>query len=66
MILIPLPKNTPGYAKGGLQWGPHARAHHEDLSPGALTDERLEATRKHGVHIARATQQLAGKNPFAG
>lgn len=65
MVLVPLPKNSPGYAKGGLQWGPHARAHHEDISPGALTDERLEAARTHGIQIARITKRLAGGNPFS-
>jgi NAD(P)H dehydrogenase (quinone) len=66
MILVPLPKSTPGYSKGGLQWGPHARTHHENLSPGALTDERLEVMRRHGTHIAKITGRLAGENPFVG
>jgi NAD(P)H dehydrogenase (quinone) len=66
MVMVGLPKSTPGYEQGGLQWGPHARAHHEDLKPGALTDERLQPMRHHGMHIARITQRLAGANPFTG
>lgn len=64
MILVPLPKNSPGYQQGGIQWGPHARTHKEDLSPGALTDDRLEAARSHGTNIARITLRLSGEGIF--
>ena len=66
MILVTLPKNSPGYAKGGLQWGPYGRAHNEDLSPiaGGLPDERVEAARQHGRNIARVAQAVAGKQLF--
>lgn len=65
-VIVSLPKTAPGYANGGLHWGPHARAHNEDLSPGALTDERLEAMSSHGTHIANLTKKLAGSSPFTG
>lgn len=66
LILVPLPKNSPGYPVGGLQWGPYGRAHNEDLSPieGGLPDERSEAARQHGVHIARVAAALASQNIF--
>jgi len=31
-LLVPLPKNTPGYPKGGLQWGPYGRSMTEEIS----------------------------------
>jgi NAD(P)H dehydrogenase (quinone) len=67
MIIVPLPKNTPGYQVGGLQWGAYARAHNEDLSPieGGAPAERLEAVRNHGANLARAALALAGKQIFA-
>ena len=67
MIIIPLPKNTAGYSKGGLQWGAYARAHNEDLSPieGGVPPERILAARNHGANVARAALALAGKEIFA-
>jgi NAD(P)H dehydrogenase (quinone) len=64
MVLLPLPKSSLGYAKGGSHWGPHARSHHEDLSPGALSDDRLEAMRSHGANVATLAKSLEGNNPF--
>ncbi|RJX34844.1 MAG: hypothetical protein C4525_05275 [Desulfarculus sp.] len=63
LILVTLPKNSPGYVKGGLHWGPYGRAHNEDLSPieGGLPDERAAAARQHGVNVARVAAALAGK-----
>ncbi|MEW5912117.1 MAG: flavodoxin domain-containing protein [Thermodesulfobacteriota bacterium] len=63
LILVPLPKNSPGYVKGGLQWGPYGRAHNEDLSPieGGLPQERAVACHQHGMNIARVAAALAGQ-----
>lgn len=63
LVLVPLPKSAPGYAKGGLQWGPYGRAHNEDLSviDGGLPEERAEAAVQHGVNIARVAEALKGK-----
>lgn len=66
LVLIPLPKNTPGYAKGGLQWGPYGRSMTEEMQPmeGGVPDERLEAARNHGANVARAALALEGRNIF--
>jgi len=66
LVLVPLPKTTPGYAQGGLQWGPYGRAHNEDLSPiaGGLPEERHLAARCHGRHIAKVAKALAGGDHF--
>ncbi|MCB2226585.1 MAG: NAD(P)H-dependent oxidoreductase [Desulfarculaceae bacterium] len=66
MVLATLPKNTAGYAKGGLQWGPYGRAHNEDISviEGGLPEERTEAALHHGKNIARLAAALSGKKIF--
>jgi len=64
MIMIPLPKNTPGYRSGGLQWGPYGRSqgiNHEQLG---VQPEALECARHHGAHIARAAEILKGQPIF--
>lgn len=63
MVLVPLPKDSPGYVKGGLHWGAYGRAHNEDLSPiaGGLPEERAEAAIQHGKNIARVALALKGK-----
>jgi NAD(P)H dehydrogenase (quinone) len=65
MIIVPLPKNTPGYALGGLQWAPYGRAHAEDGTPTGLPEERLEAAFHHGANVARVAAALKGQNLFA-
>lgn len=35
MVIVPLPKGTPGYAGGGLQWGPCARTMDDKANPGS-------------------------------
>lgn len=65
MVIVPLPKNTIGYAKGGLQWGSYARSATPEMEQVGVNDETLEATMHHGANIARVTKLLAGRNPFA-
>lgn len=59
MILVPLPKNTPGFAQAGLHWGPYGRAHAEDMSPKGLTEAELETSYHHGANIARLAERIA-------
>jgi NAD(P)H dehydrogenase (quinone) len=63
LVIVPLPKNTPGYPVAGLQWGPYGRAHNEDISPidGGLEPDKLETSRHHGANITRITDILTGK-----
>ena len=58
MIFVPLPKTTPGFAAGGLAWGPWARTSAEDMSPGHLDPDVLLAATAHGAHVARVTARL--------
>lgn len=64
LILVPLPKNTPGYSKGGLQWGPYGRSMGENMEQTGLPDERTEAAFHHGVHIARLAGLIKGAKIF--
>lgn len=65
LILVPLPKNTPGYPKAGLQWGPHGRSADENLKPSGLSDDQLVAARHHGANVANVALKLGGPVPFA-
>jgi NAD(P)H dehydrogenase (quinone) len=58
LILVPLPKKTPGYTVGGLHWGPYARSAGVNMEQTGVADESLEAARYHGVHVARVTAAL--------
>ncbi len=64
MIIVPLPKNSPGYAVGGLHWGPYARSASEKMEPVGVKDESLEAAKAHGANIARLAVSLSGKKIF--
>lgn len=59
MIIVPLPKNTPGYALGGLHWGPHIRTMDDSMQPLELTEATYEAARNHGVHVGRLSLALS-------
>jgi NAD(P)H dehydrogenase (quinone) len=63
-VLIPLPKNSKGYDKAGLQWGPYGRAHGEDLGRVGLDPEKLESSRSHGANVARAAAAVKGAGIF--
>jgi NAD(P)H dehydrogenase (quinone) len=65
MIIVPLPKNTPGYPAGGIQWGAYGRSHAEDGTPIGVTAEKLEAAKHHGANVARVASALQGQNLFA-
>jgi NAD(P)H dehydrogenase (quinone) len=65
LVIVPLPKRTPGYPVAGLHWGPYGRAHAEDLSPKGLSEEQLVSSRHHGANVARVTKALKGQTLFA-
>jgi NAD(P)H dehydrogenase (quinone) len=65
MIIVPLPKNTPGYVKGGLHWGPCARTATDTFEQTGFVDEAAEVARHHGANIARVTSELAGKKLYS-
>lgn len=61
MLLVPLPKNTPGYREGGLQWGAYAQAHDADMKPRGVNEANLIAARHHGANVARVAALTAGR-----
>ena len=65
LIIVPLPKNTPGYPQGGMQWGPVGRSADLNLNPTGLSDDSLVAARHHGANVARVAEIIKGKNLFA-
>lgn len=66
LIMIPLPKNTPGYKDGGLQWGPYGRSMGPNMEQVGVLPEGLVAVMHHGANIARIAQELKGKKLFSG
>lgn len=64
LIIVPLPKNTPGYAKGGIQWGPYGRSMGENMEQTGLKEECTLAAYHHGVHIAKAATLLQNNSIF--
>jgi NAD(P)H dehydrogenase (quinone) len=65
MVIVPLPKNTPGYPLGGLQWGPVARSAGVNMEQTGVGEETLEAAGHHGANVARVTAALKGNSLFA-
>ncbi|KYC40893.1 hypothetical protein WA1_25070 [Scytonema hofmannii PCC 7110] len=65
LVIVPLPKNTPGYHLAGLQWGPYARSAGEKMEQTGVTEERLEAARHHGANVSRIASVLKGHDLFA-
>lgn len=64
MLIVPLPKNTRGYKKGGLQWGAYGRSADTDMQHNGIDDEVVEVSRRHGANIARAAQALTSRSIF--
>lgn len=65
MIIVPLPKNTPGYHLGGIQWGPWSRSAGEKMEQTGVSDDKLEVVRHHGANVARVAGFLKGKEIFS-
>lgn len=65
LIIVPLPKNTPGYPHAGLQWGPYGRSMGPRMEKTGLTDEQLEVALHHGKHVAQAAKVIKGQPIFS-
>lgn len=64
-ILVPLPKNTPGYKFGGIQWGPYGRTMGVSMEQTGVQKESLEAAFHHGANIARLASLTKGHDIYA-
>jgi len=68
MVLVTLPKTTPGFNIAGMHWGPHLRTgglQMEPATPAEMNSEGLEAAFHHGANIARVTSALRGAKLMA-
>lgn len=64
LLLVPLPKNTPGYNVAGLQWGPYGRSMGINMEQTGLTGDQMRVFYHHGKHVARTVQLLKGHQIF--
>jgi len=60
MVVVGFPKSLPGYADGGLQWGPYGRSGNHEGMPETVSDAALTAARSYGVHLAEIAMNVAG------
>jgi len=58
MIVIGFPKSLPGYADGGLQWGPYGRTGNHEGMPCGISDAALAAARSYGAHLAETALNI--------
>ncbi|MBW4616392.1 MAG: hypothetical protein KME21_24575 [Desmonostoc vinosum HA7617-LM4] len=65
MILVTLPKTTPGFQVAGMHWGVHGRSGGTAMEPLGITDEMKLAAHHHGANIARVATELRGKDLLA-
>lgn len=65
MILITLPKTTPGASVAGSHWGAHGRSGGQGMEPTGVTEEMLLCAYHHGANIARVAAELQGKTLMA-
>ncbi len=69
MVLVTLPKDTPGSEHGGIHWGPTIRtttSAMEPIAPGDLAPEAMVAYFHHGANVARVAGRLRGLTLAAG
>lgn len=64
LLMVPLPKNTENYKKGGLQWGPYGRSADENMEHVGVTNAALSVAKKHGANVARAAALVSGQEIF--
>ncbi|MDZ4877154.1 MAG: NAD(P)H dehydrogenase (quinone) [Chroococcidiopsis cubana SAG 39.79] len=62
MILVSLPKTTPGAGVAGSHWGPHGRSGGQGMEPVGITDEMMLAGWHHGANVTRVAAAVKGQN----
>jgi len=58
MIVVGMPKDLPGYADGGIQWGAYARTSNHEGMPCGISDKALVAARSYGAHLMEVATRL--------
>lgn len=65
IILVSLPKTTPGAEVAGSHWGPHGRSAGPGMEPIGITEEMMLAGWHHGANVTRVAQVLKGQDLLA-
>ena len=65
MILVTLPKTTPGFDVAGMHWGPNGRSGGPKMEPIGISVEMTSAAYHHGANIARVAMALSGRTLMA-
>src|SRR5574338_80777 len=65
LLMVPLPKNTPGYNVAGHQWGPYARSAGLNMQQTGITEEMQLAAWHHGSNITRVAAAVKGKTLYS-
>ena len=65
MILVTLPKTTPGFDVSGMHWGPNGRSGGTKMEPVGISDEMMQAGYHHGANVTRVAAALKGKDLMA-
>ena len=63
MVLVTLPKDTPGAEHGGIQWGPTIRTTTDDMrsiDPDRMDESSQLAFFHHGANVVRVASRLRG------
>lgn len=58
MVVVGMPKDLPGYAEGGIQWGAYARTSNHEGMPSGISDAALVAARSYGAHVVEVAAKL--------
>jgi NAD(P)H dehydrogenase (quinone) len=61
MVLVPLPKNSEGFARGGLHWGAYVRCATSAQAQTDIPDHCLPLLREHGANVARVAALSASR-----
>ncbi len=65
MILVTLPKTTPGFQVAGMHWGPHGRSGGPGMEPVGITEDMMLASWHYGANATRVAAALKGKDLLA-
>ncbi len=69
MVLVPLPKSTPGFQKAGLHWGPYARCGKLKQDAVGIPAHTIPTLQAHGANVASVAALVARsseRSVFAG
>lgn len=58
MLVAGFPRNSLGYADGGLHWGVYARSSNHEGMPEGVSDHQLTAARSYGAHLVELAERL--------